>query len=111
MFTNQAKNAACSLVAPIAEQVTSDIDTALKSAVVNPAAAAEQLTMARGVLAPVADQLPSGQQKTGVQAVVDTIDQLLPVLKKEAAGAPSEPSSDALRQKLSQQVRTLTAPC
>lgn len=109
--SKQAQSAACSLVTPITDQVASDIDAALKSAVLDPAAAIDQLKAARTILAPVAAQLPAGDQQTAVQNVVDTIDKLIPVLEAEATGSTKSTSSDALTKKLSDQIKALTTLC
>ncbi|MBN9632157.1 MAG: hypothetical protein J0I18_16335 [Actinobacteria bacterium] len=109
--SKQAQNAACSLVTPITDKVAADIDAALKSAVLDPAAAIDQLKAARTILGPIADQIPVGEQKTAVQNVVDTIDQLIPVLKAESIGSTTGTSSDVLTKKLSEQMKALTTLC
>lgn len=109
--STQAQNAACPLVTPITDKVASDIDAALKSAVLDPAAALDQLKAARTILAPIADQLPAGKQQTAVQNVVDTIDKLIPVLKAESTGSSTGTSSDVLTKKLSEQMKALTTLC
>ncbi|WP_085370058.1 hypothetical protein [Leifsonia sp. NCR5] len=109
--SQQAQNAACTLVTPVIDSVASDIDAALKSSTLDPTTAADQLGAARTILAPIAKQMPDGPQATAAQKVVDTIDQLITVLKAEAKGQATGTSSDKLTKQLSEQIKALTTLC
>ncbi|MBX3104051.1 MAG: hypothetical protein KF867_03660 [Cryobacterium sp.] len=108
----QASSAACALITPVIDQVTKDVQAAVNASGIDPAQALVNMKAARTVLQTINGQVTDGAQAGSMQAVLDTLDQLIPLVESAANGAATgQVAIDKLQTQLSDQVTTLTKAC
>lgn len=107
----QAGTAACSLITPVIDQVTADVQDAVGTSGVDPAQAVAKLKAARTVLQGISAQVTEGAQLGDVQAAVSTLDKLIPLVESAATGSVDTAAIAKLQKQLAAEITTLTKVC
>lgn len=107
----QAGTAACSLITPFIDQVATDVQDAVSTTGVDPAQAVAKLKAARTVLQGISAQVTEGAQLSDVQAAVNTLDKLIPLIESAATGSADTAAIAKLQKQLAAEITTLTKIC
>lgn len=107
----QAGTVACSLITPVIDQVANDVQNVVNTIGIDPTQALTNLKAARTVLQGISTQVTGGTQIGDVQAAVNSLDKLIPLVESAATGSVDTAAIAKLQKQLSTEITTLTNMC